>query len=535
MDEISSESRGNLPNAVTSFVGRRNELTEVRELLGSARLVTLTGVGGVGKSRFAVEIAEEHNSKFRDGTWLIDLAVVREPELLEHAVATALGVPNPSNRRTLDRLIEYIARRQLLLVFDNCEHLLSACAGVIGSLLRNCPHVQIITTSRQVLDIAGEHVYPLAPLPIPEPETEFTSEVLSGFSSVNLLVDRARAIKHGFVVNDANGKDVAQLCARLEGIPLAIELAVSRMRSMQLNELVERLEDRFGLLTGGNRSALPRQRTLRALIDWSFDLCTPEERLLWARLSVFAGEFDRLAAEQVCSGDGLPAGQVLDLMDHLVAQSILQTVEGKGRGRFRMLMTVKEYGLERLASPEAVSELRNRHQEYFEAMAVQVARDWTGPGQEAGLAKLRADRGNLELALDWCVSTGNTERALAMVTALRYHWCADGFLSEGRRWLDLALGLGSSSPSGRCAALWVAAWVSLLQGDVAAAEQRLSECDTLAGKLGDHISFGMTLVLWGTVELFRGQLEGAVDQFQVALDKLASFGHHEGELFAGFQ
>lgn len=536
VDEIPEGGSGNLPNAVTSFVGRHSDLAEVRGLLGSARLVTLTGAGGVGKSRLAVETGIAARSAFPDGVWLIDLAAVREPELIEHAVATALGVANSSNRPTADRLIEYLGRRQTLLLFDNCEHLVQACAVLVDRLLRGCPHVRILATSRQVLDIiGGENVYQVLPLPVPDPDTESSVEVLSRYESVRLLVDRARAITPGFVVDDINGLAVARLCAQLEGIPLAIELAASRLRSLHLDALVERLADRFGLLTSGSRSALPRQRTLRALIDWSYDLCTPEEQLLWKRLSVFSGGFDLQAAEHICAGDGLPRERILDLTDHLVAQSILQTVEGSGPLRFRMLMTLQEYAGERLKTHENVETVRDRHQEYYGALAVQVAANWSGPGQEAGLARLRADRGNVESALEWCISTRRTQRALSMVSALRHHWCADGALSEGRRWLDLALALDAPRLPERATALWVAAWVSLLQGDDSVAEVRLAECDELAGELGDQVSLCMTRSLRGTVAFFRGDLRAALGHFDAASVRLAEAGDVDGVLFNGFQ
>jgi predicted ATPase/DNA-binding CsgD family transcriptional regulator len=535
VDEIVAGGSGDLPHPVTSFVGRRTELAEVRGLLGSARLVTLTGVGGVGKSRLAVEIGVAARSAFADGVWFIDLAVVREPELVEHAVATALGVPNPSNRPTVDRLIDYLGHRQALLLFDNCEHLVDACAVLIDRLLSGCPRVRILATSRQVLDIRGENIYQAPPLPVPDPGTETSVDLLSRYESVNLLVDRAREIRPGFVVDDANGEEVARLCAQLEGIPLAIELAASRLRSLHLNELVERLEDRFGLLTSGSRTAPSRQRTLRALIDWSYDLCTPEEQLLWTRLSVFSGEFDLQAAEHVCADDDLPCEQILDLMDHIVAQSILQSVGGSGPSRFRMLMTLREYGWERLKRSENIVTVRNRHQEYFEARAVQVASAWSGPGQEAGLARLRADRGNLESALDWCISSRQAERALFMVSALRYHWCADGALSEGRRWLELALALGGPPLPERPNALWVAAWILLFQGDYSAAEARLAECDELAAEFDDDVALYMSVALSGTVQFFRGQLRGAVERLEAASAKFVALGHIDGELFTGFQ
>ncbi|MFE4756792.1 ATP-binding protein [Streptomyces mirabilis] len=535
VDRTSPTAAGNLPAAVTSFVGRRQEIGEVRRLLGAARLVTLTGAGGVGKTRLAIETGAEASPAFADGVWLVDLAPVRQPELVAQAVVTALGIPDQSTRPPVEQLIDHVARRQALILLDNCEHLVEACAVLTDRLLRACARVRVLATSRQVLGLVGEHVYQVPPLSVPDPDAPPPAEALGRYESVRLLVDRATAIRPGFALSDANRDAVARLCARLDGIPLAIELAASRLRSLPLSEVVDRLEDRFALLTGGSPAALPRQRTLRALIDWSHELCTVEERLLWARLSVFAGGFDLAAAEGVCADDGLPRTRIVDLVDHLVAQSVVQAEERDGRIRYRMLETIREYGWDRLAATDERTTLRTRHQEFYGRLADRIAAGWYGPGQEEGLARLRTDHRNLAAALEWSIGEGNAEQALALVAALRHHWCADGFLSEGRRWLDRALGLsGPPSPS-RTTALWVAGWVMLQQGDYDGAEARLAECEKLAAELGDEAAPYMALSLRGTAALFRGHLTEALDFFDAASAGFTGMGHAGGTLFTDFQ
>ncbi|MFJ8026805.1 ATP-binding protein [Streptomyces sp. NPDC096311] len=534
-EPMSPAGAGNLPAAVTTFVGRRQEVAEVRRLLGVARLVTLTGVGGVGKTRLATETGAEARTAFADGVWLVDLAPVRQPELVAQAVVSALGIPDQSTKAPVGQLIDHLARRQALILLDNCEHLLEACAVLIDRLLRGCARLRVLATSRQVLGIAGEHVYQVPPLTVPDPSAPPEVEELGRFESVRLLVDRATAIRPGFAVSDASRVPVARLCARLDGLPLAVELAASRLRSLSLSEVVDRLEDRFALLTGGSPAALPRQRTLRALIDWSHELCSAQERLLWARLSVFADGFDLTAAEGVCADDSLPRERIVDLVDQLVGQSVVQAVEQSGQVRYRMLETIREYGWERLEASGELTDLRSRHQEFFGRLAAHIADSWYGPGQEEGLARLRADHRNLEAALEWSLGNRAAQQALSLVAALRHHWCADGFLSEGRRWLDRALDLPGPPPPERVTALWVAGWVMLQQGDHDGAEARLAECEKLAAELGDESAPYMALSLRGTAALFRGHLPEALDCFETASAGFSRIGPPGGTLFTDFQ
>ncbi|MGW0586143.1 ATP-binding protein, partial [Streptomyces sp. NPDC002920] len=327
-------------------------------------------------------------------------------------------------------------------------------AELASTLLSAAADLHILATSRQTLGIAGEHVFTVPPLSVPD-------------EAVELLRDRVTAVRPEFRITDVNWAGVSRLCAALDGLPLAIELAASRLRTLTVEQTLGRLEDRFALLTGGSRTARPRQRTLRALIDWSYELCTPAERLLWNRLSVFAGGFGLDAAEDVCAGEGIDRKEVLDLLDRLVAQSVVLTTEHEGLPRYRLLETIREYGRARLAESGEEQRLLLRHRDFFLALAEGICDGWYGAGQEEALARLRADHPNLLAALD---CDGDPQVTLALAAALRFHWCVGGFLGEGRRRLGRALAAAPEPTPARARALWVAAWVALLQGDPAAAD-----------------------------------------------------------------
>ncbi|WP_051023019.1 ATP-binding protein [Nocardia pneumoniae] len=506
---------GNLPFPLTSFVGRQRDIRKVRELLGTARLVTLTGVGGVGKTRLATEVAAAFGQSFPDGVWLVDLAAVGDADLVARAVMTSLGIVDMSNRGADEQLVDHLADLHALLVLDNCEHLVQACGALCDRLLRSCAELRILTTSREALGIVGEHVYPVAPLSMPASDTPITPTALAAFEAPTLLLERARAVRPELTPAECDTDAVVRVCDRLDGIPLAIELAASRLRSLSLQALLDRLEDRFTLLATDTRAAAPRQRTLRALIDWSYGLCRPAEQLLWARLSVFAGGFSLAAAEGVCSGPDLPRERILDLIDHLVAQSILALTPTDGLPRYRMLETIRDYGSHRLTELGETDALRKRHCDYYLALAERVAGEWNGPHQAAGLAELRAEHGNLQVALDWATHEPSAAReALSLVTALRYHWCADGFLGDGRSWTDRALRRADRYSPERIPALWVAAWVMLLQGDHDKADGALDECVTLAAAVADHRAIAWANSLRGTSELFRGRLAESIATFE---------------------
>ncbi|MGY5124225.1 ATP-binding protein [Streptomyces nigrescens] len=334
---------GNLPTEVTSFVGRRWEVSEARRLLARTRLLTLTGAGGLGKTRLALRVAAEVRRSFPEGAWVVDLAPLTDGALLAQTVLTALGIDHDLARPMLPVLSDHLADKRLLLVLDNCEHLLDSCAELTRSLLAAAPHLQVLATSRQALGVDGEHLLTVRPLSAPDPNRP-PAAALTQYEAVRLFIDRAAAVVPGFTVGDDQGAAVAGICHRLDGIPLAIELAAARLRVLSPQQILERLHDRFALLSRGSSAEPARQQTLRAAIDGSFELCTPSERRLWAYLSVFRGGFDLEAAEEVCTDDGLSQGEILDVVTGLVDKSILIREDHRDHVRLRMLETIRHYG-----------------------------------------------------------------------------------------------------------------------------------------------------------------------------------------------
>ncbi|MDH6487657.1 LuxR C-terminal-related transcriptional regulator [Streptomyces sp. SAI-127] len=392
---------GHLPVETTSFVDRRGEQAAGRELLSRARLVTLTGPGGVGKTRLAARIAARAERTFPDGVRFVHLAGLREPELVPLAVADALGLHDHSAGPPADALVAHVRDRKVLLVLDNCEHLLRACARLAAALLRGTTGVRILATSRHRLGLTEENLLDVRPLPVPDPDGDLSAA--DGYPALALFADRAAAVVPGFALTAGNRAAVARLCRRLDGLPLAIELAAVRMRVLGVEQLLERLDDRYRLLTSGSPAALPRHRTLRAAVDWSHELCTAREQLVWARLSVPAGGFDLETAEAVCAdGDLVHGADVLDAIAGLVDKSVLSREPGPDGVRYRLLDTLRHYGLEMLRGMEG-EELatRRRHRDWMLRRATACEQAWFGPGQREIVARLRADQDNLRAALDF--------------------------------------------------------------------------------------------------------------------------------------
>lgn len=498
---------GNLPAAFTSFVGRRPEMAKIGSLLGTTRLLTLTGPGGVGKTRLALELAARSAKTFPDGAWLVELAPVQDPAAVAGVTASALGVPDLGARPAVERLAGYLAQRRALIVLDNCEHLTDACAELAKALLSAGAEVYIIATSRHALGLTGETVFTVPPLDSEE--------------AVSLLQDRAAAVRPEFQVSEANQAQIARLCAELDGLPLAIELAASRLRTLTVEQMADRLEDRFALLTSRSPAAWPHQRTLRGLIDWSYELCEPAERLLWNRLSVFPGGFDLDAAERVCAGDGVVTEDVLDLLDRLIVQSVVLTTETEGMPRYRMLETVRLYGRERLTESGEEEMLRRRHRDFFRTLAQRIGDQWYGPDQAKDLARLRAEHANLLAALDY---DADPQARLALAGALSFHWCVGGFLSEGRRQLDRALEAAPEPTPTRGRALLVATWVAQTQGDPAAAERWLGEAEALSERLGDRVLRAQACGFRGVSAHYRGQPEESISRYEDARAALTALG-----------
>lgn len=491
----------NLPADLTSFVGRRSEVHAVRQHLSDSRLVTLTGVGGVGKTRLALRVAHDLRRVFLGGVRLVELASLKDPDLLPHTLMDSLGIREQAAdvSAVLD---DYLRPRHLLLVLDNCEHLLEATADLADRLLRVAPKLRILATSRQALMIAGEHVYPVPTLPVPDADVRLTPGVATQFAAVNLFAARAAAVVPGFEITPDNEQAVIQLCQRLEGIPLAIELAAVRLRVLTVDDLAHRLDSRFELLREGSRNLPERHQTLQALIDWSHELCTPAEQTLWARASVFAGGFGLDALEAVCGDDVLAGGSLLDTVAGLTDKSILIRGEHAGHVRFRMLETLREYGHAQLRESGSEADVQRRHRDWYCRLIEKAAVEWFGPGQEAWAALLRVEHPNLRAALEFCLARPDEVRfALRMAGLPWFLWAALGFMTEGRLWLDRALVMDRDPSLDRAWALGTAADIAFFQGDEAAATDLIDALHDLAVRLDDPRGLAYATHMRGLREL----------------------------------
>ncbi|WP_188196346.1 ATP-binding protein [Nonomuraea sp. SYSU D8015] len=509
---------GGLPAEVTSFVGRRQEVAEVRQLLSASRAVTLTGVGGVGKTRLALRVGQEVRRAFRDGVWLVELAALESPGMLAETVAEALQIRDHSAAPPLKVLTDHLRDKQALVILDNCEHLVGECAVLADTLLRAAPDLRILATSRHVLGIASEHVVPVPTLPVPDGDTARPLEALQQADAVQLFTERARAVVPSFAVTEDNRDVVTAIIGRLDGLPLGIELAAVRLRALSARQLLDRLDDRFRLLTGGSRSVLPRHQTLRALIDWSHALCSEEERLLWHRASVFAGSLDLEGAETVCSGTGIDREDVLDLVIGLVDKSVLIREDHPDGVRYRMLETLRQYGRERLSARGEESQLRRRHRAYYRDLAARARAEMFGPAQVAWFTRLQQEHANLRLALDGCFATpADARTGLSMATDLLYHWITSYYLGEGRGWLERGLAAATSPDDVRGRALWADAWLAVIQADVPAAAARLHECRGIGERLGDESILGYADLFSGMIAMWEGRTGDAIGCYERAL------------------
>ncbi|MFJ4780229.1 ATP-binding protein [Streptomyces sp. NPDC088762] len=514
-----STDRGNLPSEPGRFVGRGAELAGLGRLLEASRLVTVTGVGGVGKSRLVLaaarSAAEGAQERYCDGVWLAELATVRDPALLELALAEAFGLTDHTTRPPRTVLAEHLAERRLLLVLDGFEQLVDEAAALVRDLLRRSPGLRVLAAGRRPLALDGELAFPLAP-PVPE-------------EALALLTARAAAADPSFAVTDANRAALVELCARLDGIPLALELAAGRLRALSPDQVLARLEDRFALLTGGARGVLPRHRTLRTAIGWSHELCTAQERLLWARLSVFAGPFDLDAAEYVCAGAGLPVAEVLDLVGQLLEQSLLVREETATGVRYRMLETVRVYGAGWLESTGDAERLRRRHRDWYVGLATWCELEWFGPRQEEVAALVEAELPNLRLALECCLDEpSEVHLGRYLAGTLWFCWAGCGRLTEGRHWLDRALEAPDEGAAGyedsRLKALWVLGYVAALQGDAVASMRALHECRDGAAESGNRVAAAYAVHRLGCLALVSDDMARAGELLGSALRRYREAG-----------
>jgi predicted ATPase/DNA-binding SARP family transcriptional activator len=512
----------NLPIPVSSFIGRKRETAQVKALLANRRLVTLTGAGGSGKTRLAIQAATDLVDAFQDGVWWVELAPLMDALLLPQIVAKALGVREIATQSLIDTLVNSIGARQMLLVLDNCEHLVAACARLAERLLQTCPNLTILATSREGLGIAGEVTW-LVPL-LSLPDTQDWLRLFQDYEAIQLFAERAQAVKSDFELTEQNALAVAQICRRLDGIPLAIELAAARVRVLPVEEIAARLDDRFNLLTTGSRSALPRQQTLRALIDWSHDLLSREEKVLFRRLAVFHSGRTLEAVEHVCSGDGVPSEQVLDLLARLIDKSLLFAEERGGVMIYRILDTIRHYAEDKLRASGEMERTRDRHLDYFVMLAEKAEPELQGPGQSLWLNRLELQRHNFHAALDW--SLGATPRAdgqapdrargLRLAGALYWFWIVRGPLSDGKRWLETALAENPAErrDAARAKALAGLGEIAWDQVDLPTARAAYQQSLDIWRELKDHWWIAFSTLCMAYVLLYEDRIAEALEQFE---------------------
>ena len=528
--EPTAPDRGALPAELTSFVGRRREVALTRRLLSRGRLLTLTGVGGVGKTRLALRMAAEVRRTFPDGVWFVELAALHDPQLVPHSMASALELRQVSAEPTAD-LAQYLERKQLLVVLDNCEHLSQAVAVMVSKLLAAAPGLRVLATSRHVLGVEGEQILAVPPLSTPSEETRVEAGDATHYESVALFLERATAVAPDFAIVDGNRAAVTELCRRLDGIPLAIELAAVWLRILSPAQMVDRLEDRFRLLTTVRPAAPARQQALDAAIAWSFELCSSAEQLLWSRLSVFAGGFDLEAAEEVCSGDGIAREEVLGLLANLVNKSIMtrQQTSDHTAAWYQMLETIRQYGAARLPGPDSVHELRTRHRDHYRSMAGRYAAEGFGPEQANWIIRLRREHGNVRAALEFCLEEpGQAAAALDIAAPIWNFWFA-GYLREGYRYLLQALALATEPTRSRAYGLWAASYLAMFATEFDQTSAMLDECSALAERFDDDLLRARIKECRGHATLYRGDLPAAVDLLEEARAGFRAVGDPLGE------
>jgi predicted ATPase/class 3 adenylate cyclase len=518
--------RNNLPLQPTPLIGREKEVSEVCQRLSrpAVRLLTLTGAGGTGKTRLGLQAAAELTQDFDDGVFFVSLAAIRDPQLLVPAMAGTLGVKEAGGQPLLENLEYYLHEMSMLLVLDNFEQILEA-APMVSELLSGAPNLKVLATSRIPLRLYGEHEYSVPPLALPDPERPPSVERLTQYEAVRLFVERAQAAKADFSVTNESAPAVAEICYRLDGLPLAIELAAARIKVLSPQKMLGRLGNRLKLLTGGARDLPERQRTLRSTIEWSYGLLEEGEKVLFARISVFAGGRTLEAIEAICDAGGDLAVDVLDGLSSLVDKSLLKQEEGVGgEPRFVMLETIHEYAREKLQGSGEAEEVRRLHAEYFLALAEEAEPAVEGAQQPAWVERLEEEHDNMRRALSWSLGQGqDAELTLRIGAALGEFWNLRGYYGEGRRWLEEALANSSPAPTAaRARALQRVSWLAFMQGDLDRAEEASEEGLGLEGVElfrtggGDSTAAELQIVL-GLVVGARGELERETELLEECL------------------
>ena len=525
-----NEIPNNLPHQATSFIGRERELADVKSMLAASRLLTLVGMGGLGKTRLSLQAAAELIHNFPDGVWFLDLAPISDPALVVSEAAQVLGVREEPDRPLLQTVSAHLRNRRALLIFDNCEHVIDASAQMASAILKAAPQVRILASSREALGAPGEQSYPVLPLPVPRRDDDL--DVLSRSTAVRLFVARAQQHKPAFALTEREAPAVAELVARLEGIPLALELAAARVRALSVVEINGRLHDRYKLLTGGSRVLQQRQQTLRALVDWSYELLAPEEQIILDRLAVFAGGFDLAAAEAVCGLEPLAPEDVLDRLQSLIEKSLVMNEERDDGARYMMLDTIREYAREKLAQRDDAAAVAARHCDHYFALAKTANKGLRGPEQADWLWRLELELDNIRTATALALA-GGVEQLIAakFAVALQGFWILRGYSSEGRKFVQATLALPAiqALPVAQAFALYVGAALAECQSDHAEARRMLETCLTLRRALGNEVDIAATLSTLSLARLQAGDaVEAAVSENE-ALDIFRRLGDRIGE------
>ncbi|HSV38983.1 MAG TPA: LuxR C-terminal-related transcriptional regulator [Nocardioidaceae bacterium] len=509
---------GALPIEVDTFVGRRQELADVRRQFGTSPLVTLTGPGGVGKTRLCLRAAAAMSRTFRDGVCFVELGNLNDAALLVPFVGEALGLRDQALALDLDRVSSSLRDRHLLLVLDNCEHLVGAVASLVDLLLRTCADLRVLATSREALGIPGESVLRVPPLTVPDSGSTH-AQSLPGFEAVNLFAERAVLALPEFLLTSENGEDVAQICRQLDGMPLALELAAARLRTLSLKDLTRRLTQRYQLLTGGSRTAPPRHQTLRLCVDWSYEQCSPAEQELWRRVSVFSRGFELDAVEATCTSDGLSEAGLLDVLTALVDKSIVgrSTASGDGATRFDLLESLREYGVERLEEAGELAAMQGRHASWCQDLVVQASTELVGPEQIRWMGRLDRELPNIRTALGQSLRERDLEAAQLIGGSLHMYWISRGLLSEGRHWLERSLAADDVPPSeSLLQALFCLVALAGFQGDVDVAAAAVARSRAVASEVPGASSAAYVASVSGMLALFQGDLPSATRDLAAA-------------------
>ena len=510
-------SPNNLPTQLSSFIGRERAMAELKSLLSTTRLLTLTGAGGSGKTRLALQVATTLLAEFEYGVWWVELASLTDPVLVPQQVASSLGLSEQPGRSLMDTLTGALQPRKPLLVLDNCEHLIAACAHLVETLLRSCPGLHILTTSREAFNIPGETIWLVPSLGVPDAYHLPPIEGLVKYESVQLFIERATSVLPAFRLTQENAQALVQVCHRLDGLPLAIELAAARVKVLSLEQIATRLDHSYRLLAGGSRTALPRQQTLQATIEWSYHLLPEKERILFRRLSVFLGSFALEAAEAVCAGNGLEQDEVLDLLSHLVDKSLVAVTQRSGEARYRLLETIRQYAQEKLHEFGEAAPMRRNHRDWYARLAEQAKAETLEARQGSWFERLEAEHENLRVALGWSLDQQEAETAARIGAGIFRFWLLRGYISEGRLWMERALSGFSEKNAVRAKALNVAVVLTIQQDDYKRAKTLAEESLDLCRELADRKETGYALNTLGWLAHNEGDYAGAVTFFEESL------------------